>query len=372
MDHNLSFITNSNLTWLKDNLIFLTVVGSQSYGLSTPESDTDYKGIAIPPKSYLTSFMDNFEQAEFKNPNPDCTIFNLLKWLNLACQNNPSVIEILWTDPEFYVITSKYWDRILENRDKILSKNVRWRFGGYAFSQLKKMKRHYRYLTNPRKEPPTRKAFGLPDQCKLPKNQLDAALSMIQKKLDDWSFNLSGLEDSQKLELKDTITDIMVEIVGASLFFQKEDLWKAAAINLGFETNFIELIQKEKEYKQLHEDWKHYQNWKANRNTKRAELEAKVGYDAKDACALVCISRMAKEILETGKVIVKRTEDREELLSIKRGEWSYEEVVDYAEKSNLELDELYKTTFKLPNEPDRKFFNNLCSEIVEEYLWKNK
>jgi len=370
MQNQLSFLEKSNLYWLKDNTIFLSVVGSQSYGLSTPESDVDYKGVAIPPIQYFTGFQNRFEQAEFKAPNPDCVIFNIIKWIKLACDCNPSTIEILWTDPEFYVITSKYWDKIIEHRDLILSKNIRWRFGGYAFSQLKKMKRHYRFLNNPPKITPTRTEFGLPEEFKIPKNQLDAALSMIQKKIDNWSFDLSGLDESQRIELKDAVTDIMIDIVGSSLFLEKEDLWRAAAISLGFETNFIELIQKEKEYKQKKEDWQHYQEWKKNRNSKRAELEGKVGYDSKDATALIRLLRMGKEILTTGKVIVRRP-DREELLAIKRGEWKYEDIISYAEETNLELDLLYKTT-KLPNEPNRKFFDELCSEIVEEFIFNER
>jgi hypothetical protein len=90
--------------------------------------------------------------------------------------------------------------------------------------------------------------------------------------------------------------------------------------------------------------------------------------NSKDACALTRLLRMAKEILTTGKVIVRRP-DREELLAIKRGELKYEDIIEYAENMNNELDLLYKTT-KLPNEPDRKFFDELCSEIVEEYLLK--
>jgi predicted nucleotidyltransferase len=366
MDHDLSFLEKSNLSWLESNTIFLTVVGSQSYGLNTKDSDTDYKGLCIPPKEYYISFLNKFEQAEFKKPNPDCCIFNLVKWMKLAVDNNPSVIEILWTDPEHYVLTSSYWDKIIQHREKILSKNIRFRFGGYAFSQLKKMNRHYRYLKNPPQAPPTRKEFGLPEEYKLPKDQLDAALSLIQKKLDCWNFNINGLDDSERIELKNTITEVMVDIIGSSLYYEKENLWREAAISLGFECNFIELIQKEKEYKQKKEDWKHYQEWKLHRNTKRAEVESKVGYDAKDATSLIRLLRMAKEILTTGEVLVKRP-DREELLAIKQGVWTYEQIVEYAEKANIELDELYKIT-KLPKEPDRVFFDKLCQEIIEEYL----
>ena len=64
MQNQLSFLEKSNLYWLKDNTIFLSIVGSQSYGLSTPQSDVDYKGIAIPPIQYFTGFQNRFEQAK--------------------------------------------------------------------------------------------------------------------------------------------------------------------------------------------------------------------------------------------------------------------------------------------------------------------
>ncbi len=371
MEYDLSFLDKSNLTWLKSNTIFLTVHGSNAYGLNTPTSDIDYKGIAIPPKEYFTSFMNNFEQAEFRNPNPDCCIFNILKWLGLACDNNPSVIEILWTNPKHWVITSEYWEEIIQHRDKFLSKNIKHRFSGYAIQQLKKMKRHFRYLNFPVKEPPQRSDFGLPNHFVLPKEQLDAALSIIQKKIDCWNPDLSMMNNSERIAFTNGINDILGEIVGASLYLEKDNLWKSAALSIGMDSNFIELIQKEKEYKGKKEDWKHYCKWKKNRNTKRADIEAKIGYDAKDAAALVRIMRMAKEILSTGKVIVERIDDREELLAIKNGAWEYDKIIEYAENMEKELDELYKTS-SLPKEPDRKFIDKLCQRIVESYLLKEK
>ena len=78
---------------------------------------------------------------------------------------------------------------------------------------------------------------------------------------------------------------------------------------------------------------------------------------------------MNKEILTTGKVIVKRP-DREELLYIRNGGWTYEQIVEYAEKEEKEIDELYKTSNILPHTPDTKFLDNLCIELVEEALFK--
>jgi predicted nucleotidyltransferase len=35
----------------KERTIFLTLTGSHAYGLSTPESDIDLRGVLIPPKN---------------------------------------------------------------------------------------------------------------------------------------------------------------------------------------------------------------------------------------------------------------------------------------------------------------------------------
>ena len=39
-----------NLTWMGERTIFFARHGSHAYGLSTPTSDEDWKGVAIPPK----------------------------------------------------------------------------------------------------------------------------------------------------------------------------------------------------------------------------------------------------------------------------------------------------------------------------------
>jgi predicted nucleotidyltransferase len=53
-----------NLEWLKDNIVYLTVHGSQAYGLATESSDVDVKGICIPPDEVENDLFQNFEQAE--------------------------------------------------------------------------------------------------------------------------------------------------------------------------------------------------------------------------------------------------------------------------------------------------------------------
>lgn len=74
---------------------------------------------------------------------------------------------------------------------------------------------------------------------------------------------------------------------------------------------------------------------------------------------------MGVEILRDGKVIVKRP-DREELLHIKNGGWTYDKLMECATETQSKLDSLYKTT-KLPKSVDFIKVNSLYHEIISNY-----
>ena len=83
---------------------------------------------------------------------------------------------------------------------------------------------------------------------------------------------------------------------------------------------------------------------------KRSELEESHGYDTKHAMHIVRLMRMGSEVLETGIVNVKRV-DAKELLDIRAGKWSYNELLEWSEHKDDELDTLVKTS-NLPDKPD--------------------
>jgi hypothetical protein len=153
----------------------------------------------------------------------------------------------------------------------------------------------------------------------------------------------------------------------AELKITSEQHWMSAARKIGLDDNFIALMQRERQYTGARREWEQYQNWKKTRNKGRAELEYKYGYDTKHAYHLVRLIRMCREVLTTGKVIVKRP-DREELLAIRNGAWTYEQLMEFAEREEKELDALYLTSTALPKSPDREKLDQLCIELVEESL----
>ena len=83
----------------KFKIIFECVTGSRLYGTSTPESDTDIRGVFIPPEEYYLGFLNKVEQVEDKVS--DVTHWELSKYLKLALDNNPNILELLFVPKEF-------------------------------------------------------------------------------------------------------------------------------------------------------------------------------------------------------------------------------------------------------------------------------
>jgi len=90
-------------------------------------------------------------------------------------------------------------------------------------------------------------------------------------------------------------------------------------------------------------------------------------YDTKDAMHLVRLMRVGKELLATGEVHVKRIHDHEELLAIRQGKWTYDEVIHWASMANNELLDLAAKT-KLPKVVDHVKLEKLLVEIVHDAL----
>lgn len=351
-----------NLKWLPERTIYLARHGSHAYGTNTPESDEDFRGIAIAPREYQLGALHTFEQAVSNAPT-DLTIFELRKFVHLASQANPNVIEILFVDESDRLLVTPLGERVLTMRELFITKRVRHTFSGYAASQMGRIKRHYSWLKHPPKAKPTRAEFGLPEHTLVPRDHLQAAQAAIRSKLDHWSADyLDGLDEATRIAVTGRFAEHLAELSIANA----EELWPAAARTLGMSDNLIEAMKRERAYEQAKREWDNYETWRRTRNPKRADLEAKHGFDTKHAAHLVRLLRMCREILTTGKVTVKRP-DAAELLEIRNGSWSYEKLLEWSEHQDAELQEIAaKST--LPKAPDVDRIDALLVEIVSEAI----
>lgn len=365
---------------LKERTILLTIAGSRAYNIHTEESDVDVKGICVPTKEYFHGFLNNFEQADkashmkifydnllpeeqlkSKNGELEGSVYGILKFFDLAAACNPNILDLLFCRDEEVRLITPVGKLLRENADLFLSKKARFTFSGYSRAQLKRIKSHRQWLLNPIELEPKRSDFDLPDDNLIPKNQLEAAEASIKKKLDSWEIDFGDSEESMKIYIQAQIATYLAEVgIGANEEFA------AAARLIGYDENLIHMLQREREFKYAHTQWKQYQEWKRTRNPKRAALEAKYSYDTKHAAHLVRLMRMCREILEKGEVNVWRT-DAEELLVIRNGAWTYDKLITFAEEEDKKMDDLYKTS-SLRHSPDKNKLDELCIKLVENML----
>lgn len=125
-----------NKQWVSEQLILKVNAGSKSYGTETEESDEDYRGICIPPGSYLLG-LDQFEQQECSEP--DEVIYSLQKFVKLALDNNPNILDVLFVDEKDVVFVNEFGKELRDLRYLFLSKRVFKTYGGYAYSQFNKL-----------------------------------------------------------------------------------------------------------------------------------------------------------------------------------------------------------------------------------------
>jgi predicted nucleotidyltransferase len=99
---------------------------------------------------------------------------------------------------------------------------------------------------------------------------------------------------------------------------------------------------------------------------KRKEIFNKFGYDTKNAAHLIRLLRMCCEFAETGTFNVYRTTDREELLSIKRGQVQSKMIEEMADEL-FEKVKQYAESSNLPESADHQKCNKLCLDIMFQY-----
>ena len=118
----------------EDCIILKFLAGSHSHGTATIDSDVDYRGIVIPPKSFFFG-LDKFEQYETKEP--DAVYYNIQKFVRLAIAGNPTILEYLYADE--YLIKTSYAERLINIRHSFLGKHCAKPFFGYAQQQLHRL-----------------------------------------------------------------------------------------------------------------------------------------------------------------------------------------------------------------------------------------
>lgn len=294
-----------------EHRIFEGITGSQLYGTNTPESDTDTRGVCVEPIEVLLDPFMFFEVKDSFETGDDRAIYSLKKFFKLCADCNPNILELLYIPEQFTLYKDNRWDYIVQNRNLFLSKNIKHRFLGYAFSQLDAIKRHREWFLTPPDHKPTREEFGLSQSPLISEANIQNALAIPHE------------------------------------LFQQQ---------------YHDELVRERAYRETKKKWDNYQQWKTNRNPKRKASEEKMQYDGKYASHLFRLMAEGKELLLTGNITFPLS-NAKDLLDIKNGKYTYEEILYMAITMEQEFEIWYEQS-SLPHSPNINGLKELYYQIA--------
>jgi predicted nucleotidyltransferase len=372
---------------VKNHCEYLTLTGSHTYGTNTPQSDVDVAGVFVPPVNEFlgldpeTEVVTNKEIIQTFTPDVkgvypglmkdedelDGSLYSAKKFLRLLANNNPNILDIAFADAQARVYESLEWAFLVRpHLDKFLTKKVRYTFCSYATQQVRRIESHRKWLLNPPKAAPKREDFGLnPHQKDIPGPQLEAAHAAVQKRIEGWHVNFTDeVPRATILEIQEQMEHTLIDWK----LHSDETKYEIAGKALGYETNFMELLQKERRFATELRSWNSYCTWKKERNKKRAPLEELYGFDTKHGMHTVRLLQACAEIFTRGTYTPRRA-NAAELVSIINGAWSFDKVKEYTAEMEQKIIALHEVS-TLPKEPDWEMVNTICLQLHKVRLLK--
>ncbi|HWW39703.1 DNA polymerase beta superfamily protein [Pedobacter sp.] len=341
----------------KGLLLFECVSGSRAYGLETPGSDTDLKGVYYLPRS---EFYGLNYVPQVSNKSNDEVYYELGRYFELLSKCNPNILEML-SSPEDCV---RYKHPLMEklNPGMVLSKVCKDTFAGYAITQVRKAKGLKKKIVNPMPE----KRASVLDFCFVIENGLSV-------RLEDW------LKEKNYVQERCGLVNIPHSRGLYALFYDQEDEFHYSGVVNSDRSNDVSLSSVPKgqriagylsfnvdSYSIYCKEYLEYWDWVENRNEDRymGTLEHGKDYDAKNMMHTIRLLEVAEELLRTGTLKVRR-DNRTELLAIRSGVFEYEELLKRAEDLVEKIGKAYAIS-TLPHGVDKVALENVLVEMRTE------
>ncbi|MGG5210240.1 nucleotidyltransferase domain-containing protein [Chryseobacterium sp. MIQD13] len=341
----------------KKLILLETISGSRSFGLATENSDTDIRGVYYLPKE---DFFGLNYIPQISNETNDITYYEIGRFIELLQKNNPNILEVLASSEDCIIHKDPLID-LLRTGD-FLSRLCKDTFAGYAVSQIKKAKGLNKKILNPIEK--ERKSildfcYILQDQGSIPLKKWLSDYGKIQEKC-----GLAGIDNTKGM---------------FALFYDEKGSLDYKGIIQNEEANQVSVssIPKEEKpvaylfcnldaYSTYCKDYREYWKWVSERNEDRYNVNQKHGqnYDSKNMMHTIRLLQSCDHIFKTNSLQI-RVDNREELLDIKAGNWSYEAVMQKAEDLISSI-EHHHSVSTLPDYPDAKKAEKILIEIREK------
>lgn len=357
------------INFLKQNNLLLleTIAGSRSFGLATEKSDTDIKGVYFLPKE---EFFGLNYIPQISNDTNDEVYYEIGRFVELLQKNNPNILEIL-AGPEDCILERNTLMDFIKPQD-FLSKLCKDTFAGYAISQIKKAKGLNKKILNPVEK----ERKSILDFCYVLEN--NGSISLKKWLLEFPSFGGVSERRGGLLQEKCGLISIDNTKGNFAIFYNEAGDFGYKGIIQNEEANQVSVSSVPKGEKSIGylfcnldaystycKDYREYWKWVSERNEDRYNVNKNHGqnYDSKNMMHTIRLLQSCEHIFKNNEMQI-RVENREELLDIKAGNWSYEKVMQKAE-SLIKSIEHYHSISKLPDFPDSTKTTKILVEIRE-------
>lgn len=351
-------------------LLFKTIAGSKAYGLDLPTSDTDIRGIFLQPNEYR---LGNGYKEQLNDVKNDIVYYELNRFVNLLAGNNPNIIENLFTPEDKILYFDPRIKPLYDNRMKFLTRKIRFTFGGYAISQIKKARGLNKKIVNPvdkvRKTPldfcyifDKDNGYTMLAEQWLNKHRMKqeyVGLSELPNGIQLYKVHYDWLAEAKNTNPR--LADI--EPHGfKGIVSENGNEVKHSEIPKGF--NVVAFLFYNKDgYSSYCKDYKEYWEWVEKRNPHRYNdnVSHNQNYDGKNMMHCLRMLDMAIEVAE-GKGINLVRPNREWLLSVRKGLVRYDEIINLIEEKKNRMDESFSKS-DLPEDVDEDMVHNIILEI---------
>lgn len=136
MNDDFNIYDNGTFKECGGSLICSLVGGSNLYGLNTPESDIDYRGVFI---SRDTRYLSGLKKIDsIVTEKPDSTFYEIVRFFELLRKTNTQALEILFAPDEAFVYMGYAMELIRSCKYSLFDSNtLKNSLRGYVFSEIR-------------------------------------------------------------------------------------------------------------------------------------------------------------------------------------------------------------------------------------------
>lgn len=306
------------------NKIVTIRFGSQMYGTSTPESDTDLKSVFIPSGQDILMgtgkpiFSTSTGDPKAKNTAADVDeeSFALQRFLKMCAEGQTVCIDMLFAPESSLIMGTQIWHYIQKNTHRLLTKKSKT-FIGYCRTQANK------YGIRGSRVAAARIAVALLEPHK-----------SSHAKLESLAPEIRVLCEQPHMEIISMPSQTGPDILHWEVCNRKAPF--TSSIKYAYDI-----------FKRVLDEYGH----------RALEAEKNQGVDWKALSHAVRIAEQGIELLETGHITFPRP-NAAHLLDIKQGRLPYQQVADQIDQLLLDVEDAAEKS-NLPEEADQDWINDL-------------